>query len=214
MILLKCPFCNHAVAKNPDTYNQSFINFIPIRDRHELNNDFRIDKLKCPNCLKTSYKILGLKIKEIGSLNVFPKSSAISFPEYIPLVLRQDYEEAHAIINLSPKASATLSRRCLQGILRDFYKTNGKTLNAEINSLEGKIPSLQYKVLHSIRKIGNIGAHLEKDVNLIIDINSDDAGKLLALIEHLFKVTYIERFETETLFNEILKIDDEKQNMK
>ena len=47
-----------------------------------------------------------------------PQSSAKLFPSYIPQPLLDDYEEACAIRDLSPKASATLARRCLQGLIR------------------------------------------------------------------------------------------------
>ena len=50
-----------------------------------------------------------------------PQSSAKAFPQYIPGPVLQDYEEACLIAVLSPKASATLARRCLQGMIRDFW---------------------------------------------------------------------------------------------
>jgi hypothetical protein len=42
-------------------------------------------------------------------------------PDYIPEQIKDDYYEACSILNLSPKASATLARRCLQGMIRDFW---------------------------------------------------------------------------------------------
>ena len=36
------------------------------------------------------------------------------------------------------------------------------------------------------RKIGNIGAHMEKDINLIIDIDPEEAQILIELVENLF----------------------------
>ena len=62
-----------------------------------------------------------LKVKlEAG--NRIPPSQAKTFPTYIPQAIRDDYREACLILDLSPKASATLARRCLQGMLRDFWK--------------------------------------------------------------------------------------------
>ena len=47
--------------------------------------------------------------KPIDHWKLRPLSSARVFPSYIPEPLRQDYEEACAILDLSPKASATLN---------------------------------------------------------------------------------------------------------
>lgn len=140
-----------------------------------------------------------------------PISRAKQFPDYIPKSIRSDYEEAYAIVNLSPKASATLSRRCLQGIIRDFFQIKENTLSNAINKLEGKIPAQQWRVIDGIRRIGNIGAHMEKDINLIVDIDSDEATKLLKLIEHLLQQWYINRYEQQQLYDDIINIDNAKQ---
>jgi hypothetical protein len=47
---------------------------------------------------------------------LLPPSSARPQPDYIPKAIRDDYYEACAICELSPKASATVIRRCLQGV--------------------------------------------------------------------------------------------------
>ena len=94
-----------------------------------------------------------------------PQSSAKAFPAaIIPQVLINDYEEACSIKNLSPKASATLSRRCIQGIIRDFWKITKSRLLDEINELEGKIDAQTWQAIDAVRSVGNIGAHMEKDI--------------------------------------------------
>jgi hypothetical protein len=77
--------------------------------------------------------------------NLLPASSAKPQPDYIPEALRDDYYEACAIRDLSPKASATLARRCLQGMIRNFCEIVRKTLFDEIEDLkklvaDGKAP--------------------------------------------------------------------------
>ena len=147
-------------------------------------------------------------------VHIKPISLAKQFPDYIPKAIRQDYEEAYAIVNLSPKASATLSRRCLQGMIRDFYKVKPSTLFKEIGQLEHKIPVMQWKVLDGIRKLGNIGAHMENDINVIVDIDPGEAEKLLKVIEKLLQDWYVERHETELLYSDILAISNEKVKAK
>ena len=53
-------------------------------------------------------------------------------------------------------------------MIRDFWKIKPSTLFKEIGELEHKIPVMQWKVLDGIRKVGNIGAHMEKDINVIL----------------------------------------------
>jgi hypothetical protein len=54
-----------------------------------------------------------------------------------------------------------------------------------------------WNALDALRKIGNIGSHMEKDVNLIIDIKPDEADKLIAFIEYLFKQWYVKRHDDQ-----------------
>nr|DAW23258.1 MAG TPA: protein of unknown function (DUF4145) [Caudoviricetes sp.] len=136
---------------------------------------------------------------------------AYKFPDYIPQAIRSDYEEACSIVNLSPKASATLSRRCLQGMIRDFFQISKGSLFEEINAIKDKIPTEQWAVLDGLRRIGNIGAHMEKDINLIVDIEPDEAQKLIKLIELLLQQWYIERHNQQELFADIIGIDQAKQ---
>ena len=141
----------------------------------------------------------------------YPPTMALQLPEYIPEAIRSDYEEAVSIVDLSPKASATLARRCLQGMIHDFWKIKEKNLNAEITALKGKVSPSQWKAIDGLRKIGNIGAHMEKDVQLIIDVDPGEAKKLIKLIELLIEKWYISRYDEEQLFDEISKLADAKE---
>lgn len=143
-----------------------------------------------------------------------PISLAKAYPDYIPQTIRSDYEEAHAILNLSPKASATLSRRCLQGMIRDFWGISKARLVDEIDALKDLVDPSTKKVLDALRKLGNIGAHPEKDVNLIVDIEPNEAHMLLKFIELLMQKWYIERHDNEQLLQDILDLDKDKQNQR
>ncbi|HEV6682302.1 TPA: DUF4145 domain-containing protein [Streptococcus pneumoniae] len=143
-----------------------------------------------------------------------PISLAKAYPDYIPQTIRSDYEEAHAILNLSPKASATLSRRCLQGMIRDFWGISKARLVDEIDALKDLVDPSTKKVLDALRKLGNIGAHPEKDINLIVDIEPNEAHKLLKFIELLMQKWYIERHDNEQLLQDILDLDKDKQDQR
>lgn len=146
---------------------------------------------------------LGRKQEEWSLL---PGSVAKPQPEYIPAPLREDYEQACKIRTLSPKASATLARRCLQGMIRDFCGISKSQLIDEIKELrkrfdEGKAPhgvmQDSLEAIDHVRSIGNIGAHMEKDINVIVDIDPNEAQILIELIELLFKEWYVARHQRE-----------------
>ncbi|MCI7759294.1 MAG: DUF4145 domain-containing protein, partial [[Eubacterium] saphenum] len=118
---------------------------------------------------------------------------------------------ACAIMHLSPKASATLSRRCLQSMIRDFWGIHKSSLNEELIAIKDKITPTMWKAIDSIRQLGNIGAHPERDINLIVDIEDGEAEKMVKLIELLIKQWYINRHEQEQLFSDIAQINSEKQ---
>ena len=59
--------------------------------------------------------------------------------------------------------------------------------------------------------IGNIGAHMEKDVNLIVDIEPEEAQQLIELIELLFEETYIRREDRKKRLQAIKQVNENKQ---
>lgn len=140
-----------------------------------------------------------------------PPSAAKVFPAYIPGPIIEDYTEARLIKDLSPKASATLSRRCLQGMIRDFWKIQKGRLYDEIEELKERVDPLTWEAIDAVRKVGNIGAHMEKDINLIIDVDPMEAAKLIGLIELLLSDWYIARHNREERLKEVVAIGAAKK---
>lgn len=112
------------------------------------------------------------------------------------------------------KASATLARRCLQGIIRDFWGIKKGRLIDEINALEEKVEKLTWLAIDAIRSVGNIGAHMEKDINIIIDVEPGEATKLISLIEILIEDWYVARYEKENHLESIIKLAEDKKIQK
>ena len=139
-----------------------------------------------------------------------PQSHAKQFPSYIPKAIITDYEEACLIQNLSSKASAALARRCLQGMIRDFWKVNERNLFEEINAIEGKVDPQTWEAIQAVRSVGNIGAHMEKDINLIIDVEPNEANALIRLVEILIKDWYIAKHERENALASVIGIGNQK----
>ena len=217
----QCPYCSMIMAISADTTSTQYPSFLSCTGYRQQSlgirefddSCLRITFHRCPHCghFSISASGVGNAVKDIH-VQIKPTSNAKHFPEYIPISLRQDYEEAYAIVSLSQTATYNQSRCRLQGMIRDFWNIKEPNLAKAITQLEGKIPVQQWKVIDGVRRIGNIGAHMEKDINLIVDIDPSEAEKLLKLIEHLFEQWYINRHEEECLYNDIVDIDESKQS--
>lgn len=222
-----CKFCNASLPNidNVIKYNGSsfhypdliwaYNNYPDLRNLKDIPPDWvLIEYVKCPKCGKTSITLYQPITEEC--IPIYPKHSGKTLPDYIPEQIRKDYEEACLIMYLSPKASATLSRRCLQGIIRDFFNINEKTLYAEIEKAvqQQSLTSQQRDALHALRELGNIGAHPENDVNVIVDVEPHEAATMIKLIEFFLTEWYIHRYEADELLSGIVSINNQKQAIK
>lgn len=191
---------------------------------HLLDSEYIV----CPNpsCQNMSLKVdLHLygpnKQHSWGSMGLLatwrlvPQSAAKAFPEYVPEQIRGDYEEACKIVGLSPRASASMSRRCIQGMIRDFFDVTDKsTLYQEIQAIEEKVEPQTWKAIDSVRGMSNIGAHMEKDVDLIIEVDPGEAEQLIWLIELLMKDWYINSHDREERLKDIVAMNEAKQEQR
>lgn len=208
-----CPFCGHAQAFSfscDSVQNGHNKNCSPISKEYE-ESSFVIHTFYCSNTDCQRATVTAINRTTGQQIDILPQVVMKQWPTYIPLQIRQDYEEANKIIESSPKAAATLLRRCLQGMIHDYWNVHEKNLNAEITALKDKVTPAQWKALDGLRKIGNIGAHMEKDVNLIVDIDVDEAKKLLRLIDVLLEKWYVARHDEEKLLQDITEIAEEKE---
>jgi hypothetical protein len=148
--------------------------------------------------------------KRLERWDLIPASKAKALPNFIPEPVKNDYSEACLILSLSPKASATLSRRCLQGMIRDFWGVSFPTLKAEIDAIKEKVDPLTWQAIESVRKVGNIGAHMEKDINIIVDVEPNEAELLVGLIESLIKDWYIARENKQQHLRSLVALAEQK----
>ncbi len=143
-----------------------------------------------------------------------PESSAKPLPDYIPSPIQEDYYEACLIVEKSPKASATLSRRCLQGMIRDFWDIKKNRLIDEINELEERIDSDTWESIKAVKDVGNIGAHMEKNINHIVEVDPEEAQLLIEMIEQLIDDWYVQRFEREERTKRVMDLARTKKEQK
>lgn len=215
MNTLLCPYCQTAIPLF-DATQSKFLIFFHNKERNNSQlNSMDVEVIHCPTCDKEIVRAIGKKgpFAQVNRM-IYPPCICNHYPEYIPLQIRQDYEEASAILHDSPKSAATLARRCLQGMIRDFWGISDNRLVDAIQKLKDKVPVPQWQAIDSIRSLGNIGAHMEKDVNLIIDIDKGEAQQLINLIELLIKQWYLDRHDADELCKNVTAINQQKQTQR
>jgi hypothetical protein len=82
-------------------------------------------------------------------------------------------------------------------MIRDFWGISRSRLIDEIKALEDKVDPSTWAAIDAVRSIGNIGAHMEKDINVIVDVEPEEAQVLIDLIELLIKDWYIAKHDRE-----------------
>jgi Domain of unknown function (DUF4145) len=128
---------------------------------------------------------------------VYPKwtSRAPIPPEIDDPRVVNDYTKAGLILEDSPEASAALSRRCVQHILREKAGTKKKDLVREIQEVldSNTLPTAIAENLDAVRAIGNFGAHPIKSTNTgeIIDVEPHEAEWNLDVLEQLMDFYYV-----------------------
>jgi hypothetical protein len=231
-----CPHCNTPQTVTSERHDVRY-NYITVGEQKDGPLALEQTAYGCsnPTCLKTSLKVrVGRQKTVSGSLRIdgthiifsqmlIPQGTAKPQPDYIPEPLREDYYEACLVRDFSPKASATLTRRCLQGMIRDFAKIAKPTLAKEIEALreavddgsaDRAISSESVDAIDQVRGIGNIGAHMEKDIDLIIEVDPGEAQALIELVEMLFDEWYGARHRRQAKLQHIAKIADAKKEAK
>ncbi len=147
--------------------------------------------LLCPSCnsinaIKTSYDHETGPIDWEGNYDVvveylFPSIKSGNFKN-LPSIVEKSFAKAIKYKKLDPTASVIYSRKSLEAICDD-KKATGKNLKGKIDNLE--IPTLLKNAAHSVRELGNEGAH-EPDG----EVSVDDAETLLALCDAIIGYVY------------------------
>ncbi len=63
-------------------------------------------------------------------------------------------------------------------MIRNFWGIAKPRLIDEVDALQDKVDPLTWSAIDAVRRIGNIGAHMEKDIDLIVDVEPDEAELL------------------------------------
>jgi len=67
------------------------------------------------------------------------------------------------------------------------------------------------EAIDAVRTVGNIGAHMEKDVNLIVPVDPSEAQMLVGLLELLANEWYVARNSRERRLEAVKKLAEDKK---
>ncbi len=138
-----------------------------------------------------------VRVNATKTMMIWPKGvSRAPVPPEVPLGIVEDYKEACLVLNDSPKASAALSRRCLQNLLRQVGGVKPGDLSGEIQQVldSGKLPRDIADNIDAVRNIGNFAAHANKSKSTgeVVDVEPHEAEWNLDVLESLFDFYFVQ----------------------
>lgn len=154
--------------------------------------------MTCPACGEPIIGLEGVRVSKpaIPAFMAYPKSTGRPpAPAEVPGHIEEDYREACAVLTESPKASAALSRRCLQVVLRENgfpHRDLAPAIQAVIDSK--MLPTALAENIDAIRNIGNFAAHPLKDTSTgqILPVEPHEAEWNLEVLEGIFDFFYVQ----------------------
>jgi hypothetical protein len=194
---MKCPHCLNAFYDNPEKTELGI----------DKTSRWLLVKRQCPSCQRfilsffeyyERYRIGNTEnYHKTREIMCYPKAiSRTPLSDEVPEEYASDYREACFTLADSSKASAALSRRCLQHLLREKAKVKPGDLASEIQQVldEGRLPSQILESLDAIRNIGNFAAHpiKSKSTGEIIEVETGEAEWNLDVLEALFDYFFVQ----------------------
>jgi hypothetical protein len=194
---MRCPQCNTGINEALGRYQIVQEPQIQMEGKYFPSIVWVALHQRCPECLRS---IIYLESNINGSISrslVVPRNaSARPVPIEVTDPYKQDFTEACNVLQVSPKASAAISRRCLQSVLRDKAHSTSKDLFDQIEEVinSGKVPSHIAEGLHAVRVIGNFAAHPLKSTHTgeIVEVEDHEAEWNLDVIELLFDFYFVQ----------------------
>lgn len=198
----RCPHCLTTVKFEYILQHQTQLPpSVVLEGPKEEDGKLRFSGATCPACGKLvltiePYEFIeGEGWKDSGEeFLIWPLQSARPpVPKEVPQHIAADYTEAALVLRFSPKASAALSRRCLQAVLREAGKATQHMLSQQIDAVMPNLPSYIADSIDYIRHVGNLAAHPIKDQasGQIVDVEPGEAEWNLDVLDLLFDHYYV-----------------------
>lgn len=190
---MRCPNCAGLLQPDPQIQRQI----------HDKVGGWKIYSGVCPACDQTMILLTAeASEKDPPHLETHESLKELYRQPLPPEVIEtyaKDYDEACFVLTDSPRASAALSRSCLQRLLRE--KTEGKAddLSGQIaQAVASKsLPPETRSTLAAVTDVSNLEANPLKNTHpgLILDVEPGEAEYLLDVLEVLFDYYFVKPAE-------------------
>jgi len=186
---MRCPSC--AGLLQPDPHIQ--------RQMHEKVGVWKIYSGACPACDQTLILLsTGASQTEPPHLEIHESLKELHrqpLPPEVIVPYARDYDEACFILFDSPRASAALSRSCLQLLLREKGEIQPGALSSEVAQVlaSKRLPPNLNSILAGVVDVCNLEGNRLKNMQpgLIQESGAGEAEYLLDLLEALFDFYFV-----------------------
>jgi hypothetical protein len=183
---------------------------VPIVNERErvgvINSDnhlFIIDTSICPKCGKVNVYLSQGKTGPAGVTKDNESEEILLYPKYSPKYLapkeapqdiQDDYYQACLIGEISPVASAALSRRCFRKIIRDKGGVIHDVFSKEMQQvLQSKaLPTQLHKQIDTLRTLHNYAAHpvFDKNPAILVNVKPIEAELWIEVLNSILQIYY------------------------
>jgi hypothetical protein len=187
---MKCPFCSYLTADDWQTAGM-------ISGSGKDFSSLSIDWMRCANeaCQQTVVRMREVRYRVVNgqptsSPNEWiarPRGGMRSVDPLVPEPLRTEYREAAAILDLSPRMSAALSRQVLSELLANYAHLDDDELTAKIERFTAD-PSHPLRLRENLQHLPRGGEDETGAVDRahIPDVGPAQAVWMLDLLDRLF----------------------------
>lgn len=190
-----CPHCGRAASAfsvDTDVPQSSF-------STESADGEFYVDHTVCPGCNRSQIRLAKRTPFPNRPIYVmaWPVGGATrAVATEVPQAIAADYQEASAVLSISPKASAALSRRILQAVLSDHLHVKKGNLAQQIDAIleTERLPTHLAESIDAVRNIGNFAAHPMKAVHSgeILPVEAGEAEWTLDVLDLLFDYVFVQ----------------------
>lgn len=192
---MQCPHCKQHFHEQIHGLKFSPGDAVAIQSGESPEIYYGVEWTRCAACNQIVLFLLGLRPQRNDRARqiIWPKKALPRppLPAEVPERFAAEYREACLTLADSPKASAALSRRCLQELLHEIIGIKEKDLNSEIQKLLASktLPPHLAENVDAIRTVGNFAAHPIKSTSTgeVVPVEPGEAEWLLEVLEGLFE---------------------------